>query len=72
MKPTARVRLIEARKAKFRSASAFARALGVGRSTVCMWEKGERTPSVATAAKIAAKLETPMDYLFGPDALHGA
>lgn len=72
MQPAARVRLIEARKAKYRSASAFARDLGVGRSTVIMWEKGHRTPSVTTAAVIAQKLGEPMDYLFGSDALHGA
>lgn len=65
MKPAARVRLIEARKAKYRSASAFARDMGVGRSTVTQWENGDRTPSVTTAAAIAKRLEKPMDYLFG-------
>lgn len=72
MKPAARVRLIEARKAKYRSASAFARDMGVGRSTVTQWENGDRTPSVTTAAEIAQKLGKPMDHLFGLDALHGA
>lgn len=65
MKPTARPRLIEARKAKFRSSSALAKAVGLGRNTVWQYEQGVRTPPVTVAVKIARALERPVDELFG-------
>lgn len=64
MPTVVQTRLRKAREAKFAKAADFARAMGVGRSTVSMWEHGTRTLSVTTAAKIARLLEQSMDSLF--------
>lgn len=64
MKPTARLRLIEARKTKFRSAAAFAREIGLPRISVWQYEQGVRTPSLTVAVKMAAQLGRPVDELF--------
>ncbi len=41
----------------------FARRLGVGRSAVCMWEKGYRKPNVETLIRIARLLCVTLDEL---------
>jgi len=57
--------LIEARKAKFASTFAFARALSVHRATAWRWERGLLDPSKAKAEEIARLLERPVEELFG-------
>ena len=43
--------------------SELARLLNIGRSTVCMWESGDREPGFDTLAKIAAVLGVPTSAL---------
>lgn len=59
--------LIEARRAKYRSAYAFAAALGVNRTTVWRWERGVLDPGKELAERAAQLLERPVDELFGDD-----
>lgn len=58
-------RIAERRKFKNLSQTELARLLGVARSTVAMWESGEREPGVDATNKLADILDTSVDYLYG-------
>lgn len=59
-------RLKKLREAKgFNSQKDLAKAVGVSRQAVGMWEIGEREPDYATLQKLAHVLGTSMSYLLG-------
>lgn len=43
----------------------LAKATQVSTASVCLWEKGERTPSLSTALMLADFFEVPLDTLVG-------
>ncbi len=58
------VALRQARQAKGWSQEDLALKTGVHRNYIGGIERGERSPTVATVAKLAAELDTPLDELF--------
>lgn len=58
-------RLREVRKAHGETQPELAKALGVSRSAVSMYESGEREPSYALLSAIAAHYGVDTDYLLG-------
>lgn len=58
-------RIAELRKQKKLSQIKFAEKFGVGRSTIAMWETGDREPDVETIQKLADFFDTSTDYLLG-------
>jgi transcriptional regulator with XRE-family HTH domain len=56
-------RIQELRAAAGMSQEEFARAVGVSRSAVSMYERAEREPSLATLEAIAARFGVDMNYL---------
>lgn len=64
-------RLADLRNERKLTQTEFARKFGVGRSTVAMWETGERTPDLETMKKLADFFDVSLDYLAGEsDARH--
>ncbi|SFX52694.1 DNA-binding transcriptional regulator, GntR family [Thermoactinomyces sp. DSM 45891] len=58
-------RIVELRKKNKLSQEQFAKDFGVGRSTVAMWETGDRTPDAETIQRLADFFDTSTDYLLG-------
>lgn len=58
-------RLKECRKAKGLSQEQLAKAVGVAKNTISVWERGERQPRPDDIYKAAIELDVPMDYLEG-------
>lgn len=58
--------LKEAREAAGLTQDALARELGVGRSTVAMWETGEALPRAGKLPELARILGCSVDDLLGP------
>ena len=58
-----RIRLI--RKQMGLSQFEFGELVNLSQRTVAAWELGDRTPSFATLADLAAKLNVSLDYLLG-------
>ncbi|TCP61237.1 helix-turn-helix domain-containing protein [Baia soyae] len=62
---TLKERIVELRKKNKLSQEQLAKKFGVGRSTVAMWETGDRTPDADTIQKLADFFDTSTDYLLG-------
>ena len=60
-------RIAELRKKKKLSQIEFAEKFGIGRSTIAMWETGDRKPDAETLQKLADFFDTTTDYLLGRD-----
>ena len=45
----------------------LAEALGVRQNTICLWEKGERNPSIVMGKKIAAVFGITVDELISEE-----
>lgn len=60
-----RLRLKELREAKHISQAQLAKAVGVGQSTVGMWESGRSVPEYKTLLKVAEYFQVTVDYLTG-------
>lgn len=58
-------RLSELRKEKDISQEKFADLIGVSKSTISMYENGNRTPDFETEEKIADFFNVDLDYLRG-------
>lgn len=58
-------RIAEQRKKKKLSQTKFAEKFGVGRSTIAMWETGDREPDLDTIQKLANFFGVTTDYLLG-------
>lgn len=58
-------RIAEQRKKKKLSQTKFAEKFGVGRSTIAMWETGDREPDAETIQKLADFFDVTTDYLLG-------
>jgi transcriptional regulator with XRE-family HTH domain len=58
-------RLRELRVAKGMNQTELADAAGVSQNGLSQWERGEREPSLAMAAKLAAALDVSLDELAG-------
>jgi transcriptional regulator with XRE-family HTH domain len=58
-------RIAEQRKRKKLSQTKLAEKFGVGRSTVAMWETGDRSPDPETINKLADFFGCSTDYLYG-------
>ena len=58
-------RLLELRKEKGMSREALAKVMGTSGAIVGKYERGERTPSVEIANRMAAALGVSLDYLVG-------
>lgn len=59
------IRLRELRRSVDLSQNDFAKAIGLSKSSVNMYERGEREPSLATLEAIADFFNVDMDYLLG-------
>lgn len=59
-----RVRLIKRRTDLNMTQEQVARAVGIGRTAYVRYETGQRTPPLHVAQRIAAVLQTTVDYLF--------
>lgn len=64
-----RIRLKELREAKHISQAQLAKAVGVGQSTVGMWESGKSVPEYKTLLKVADYFQVTVDYLMGKTAV---
>ena len=60
-------RIEEARKRKNLSQTELARKVGVARTSVAMWESGEKEPSTRHLRELAVALGESSDYLLGID-----
>lgn len=60
-----RIRLKELREEKHISQAQLAKAIGVGQSTVGMWESGKSVPEYKTLMKVADYFQVTVDYLIG-------
>src|SRR5690606_7722495 len=58
-------KIAELRKKKGLSQTELAKILGVARSTVGMWETGDREPDAETFNRLAGLFHVPVDYLLG-------
>ena len=58
-------RLKEIRQEKNLSQTDIAKALGVTRQAISLYEKGEREPKLETWQKLADFFNVPVDYLLG-------
>ena len=65
IKKMLRFRLKELRDERGISQAHLAKAVGVGQSTVGMWESGKSTPEYNTLIKIADYFQVSVDYLTG-------
>jgi DNA-binding XRE family transcriptional regulator len=63
-------RIADAREARGLSRQDFAAAIGVHYQTVGYLERGEYSPSLVLALRIARELELPVESLFSLDPLH--
>lgn len=61
------MRIKELREQKDISQTELANYLGVVRSTICQYEKGNRVPDTETLIKLADYFEVSVDYLIGHD-----
>lgn len=59
------MKLKQLREQKQISQTALARHLGVVRSTICQYEKGNRIPDTETLIKLADYFNVSIDYLLG-------
>lgn len=59
------IRLKEMREAKGLSQAQLAQEIGVGVSTVGMWESTNRVPNAKTLGKLLSFFNCPIDYLLG-------
>jgi transcriptional regulator with XRE-family HTH domain len=60
-------RFRELRHRRGLSQEGLARIVGVGRDAVRLWEKGERTPGLNTAARLAGALGVTVGVLAGTE-----
>jgi transcriptional regulator with XRE-family HTH domain len=60
-------RIGELRRRVGLSQEKLARALGVGRDAVSLWERGKRTPMLDTAAKLAEALGVTVGVIAGTE-----
>ena len=58
-------RLIQARTAKQIQRKELAESVGISLSTLAYYERGEKTPALDTAARIAEVLDVSLDWLCG-------
>lgn len=58
-------RIAEQRKKRKLSQTQFAEKFGIGRSTIAMWETGDRIPDTETLTKLASFFGCSTDYLLG-------
>ena len=58
-------RLKELRTERGLGQVALARELGVGKSVISLWEKGQCEPTLGNLIKIAAFFDVSIDYLAG-------
>lgn len=58
-------RIIEQRKKRDWSQTEFAKRMSVGRSTVAMWETGDRVPDTTTIHRLSEIFDVSSDYLLG-------
>lgn len=61
------IRLKELREQKGVTQAELAQALGVGTSTIGMWESTKRTPSAKTLNKLLKYFNCSIDYLLGSE-----
>lgn len=64
-------KLKQLRKLNHTSQQQLANLLGVGQSTVAMWEKGKNRPEYASLVKIAEIFSVSIDYLAGQSGTKG-
>ena len=64
-----RLRLKELRETKHISQAQLAKAVGVGQSTVGMWESGKSVPEYKTLLKLADYFQITVDYLTGKESV---
>lgn len=64
MRKQPRRALIDARRMKFETVSAFAQAIGVNRATAWRWEQGLLDPSRQKAEEVARLLGRTVEELF--------
>lgn len=67
-----RIQLKALRESKHISQAQLAKALGVGQSTVGMWESGKSVPGYKTLLKVADYFQVTVDYLTGQSAAPNA
>ncbi len=60
-----RIRLKSLREEAHMSQASLAQALGVGQSTVGMWESGKNSPNMDMIIKLADLFDCSTDYLLG-------
>ena len=60
-------RIAELRKAKKMSQSDLAKAVSASRDIIGKYERGEHSPSVEMAIKLAEALEVSVDYMLGKE-----
>lgn len=60
-----RKRIIELRQKRGLSQTEFAKRFKVARSTIAMWETGDRVPDTETIGKLAEFFDVSSDYLLG-------
>jgi len=61
------MRIFQIRKQMGLSQEKFGELVNLSQRTVAAWEAGDRTPSFATLADIAGRLDVSVDYLLGRD-----
>lgn len=63
--PTFNIRLKSLRQERDISQQLLANEIGISKSSVNMYERGEREPGIETVTKIAEYFNVDVDYLFG-------
>ena len=61
------MRIFQIRKQMGLSQEKFGELVNLSQRTVAAWEAGDRTPSFATRADLAGRLDVSVDYLLGRD-----
>ena len=61
------MRIFQIRKQMGLSQEKFGELVNLSQRTVAAWEAGDRTPSFATLADLAGRLDVSVDYLLGRD-----
>lgn len=59
------MRIFQIRKQMGLSQEKFGELVNLSQRTVAAWEAGDRTPSFATLAELASRLNVSVDYLLG-------
>ena len=63
MRINKKIPLSKLRMAKGLTQKEFANIFGCSPSSVCQWESGKRTPSLAMAERISVFLDVPIDNI---------